>query len=245
MPYAARLQAPGGHRVARGLFIITTIAVLAFTALAIGYVVYVLWPRWPAPNVAADAPSLPVTVAGVTFNIPPAAIRQPVQRRPGAQERIDLAFLWPSLLPPQSAATASASGAAGLAEAARPSDRLFATIFSAATTLAPDERLRTIYPRYIDKDALLAQEGLIALAFRRGTPYESEELVYDAETPEQFWVRCMRKVPGPTGAMCLYERRIGEADIVVRFPREWLNGNWRLTAAGIERLIASLRPHTD
>jgi hypothetical protein len=223
----------------------TTIAVLAFAALATGYVIYVLWPRWPAPDVAVNAPSLPVTIAGVTLNVPPAAIRQPVQRRPGAQERIDLAFLWPSLTPPQPAASSSAGAAAGAGEHARPSDRLFATIVSAGATLAPAERLRTIYPRYIDRDALLAQEGLIALAFRRGTPYDGEELVYNADTPEQFWVRCMRKVPGPTAAMCLYERRIGEADIIVRFPREWLDGDWRLTAAGIERLIANLRPHTD
>ena len=49
---------------------------------------------------APDAPSLPITVAGVAFNVPPAAIRIPVQRRPGAHERVDLAFLWPSLEPP-------------------------------------------------------------------------------------------------------------------------------------------------
>jgi len=68
-------------------------AAVAFTAF--GYIGYVLWPRWPTPRL--DAPALPITVAGVAFNLPPAAIRVPVQRRPGAQERVDLAFLWPSL----------------------------------------------------------------------------------------------------------------------------------------------------
>src|SRR5262245_5571753 len=74
-------------------------AAVAFAACA--YIGYVLWPRWPGPPVGPDAPALPVTVAGVAFNLPPAAIRVPVQRRPGAQERVDLAFLWPSLAPPE------------------------------------------------------------------------------------------------------------------------------------------------
>ena len=67
------------------------------------YVAYVLWPRWPDAPVALDAPSLPIVVAGVAFNIEPAAIRMPVQRRPGTQERVDLAYLWPSLVPPDPA----------------------------------------------------------------------------------------------------------------------------------------------
>src|SRR5258707_7660973 len=76
-------------------------AAVAFTAFV--YIGYVLWPRWPTPRL--DAPALPITVAGVAFNLPPAAIRVPVQRRPGTQERVDLAFLWPSLEPPDPNAT--------------------------------------------------------------------------------------------------------------------------------------------
>ena len=50
--------------------------------------------------VALDAPSLPIVVAGIAFNIEPAAIRIAMQRHPGAQERVDLVYLWPSLKPP-------------------------------------------------------------------------------------------------------------------------------------------------
>src|ERR1700694_5278448 len=57
-------------------------------------VAYILWPRWP-DIVALDAPALPITVGGMLFTVPPAAIRLPIQRRAGAQERIDLVFLWP------------------------------------------------------------------------------------------------------------------------------------------------------
>ena len=72
----------------------------AAALLAAAYVAYVLWPRWPQMPVTLDAPSLPIVVAGTAFNIEPAAIRIPVQRRPGTQPRVDLAYLWPSLTPP-------------------------------------------------------------------------------------------------------------------------------------------------
>ena len=42
---------------------------------------------------------LPIVVAGVTFDIEPAAIRMPVQRRAGWQARVDLIYPWPSLAP--------------------------------------------------------------------------------------------------------------------------------------------------
>jgi len=81
------------------MFFLVPLIVLAAVALsAFGYVAYVLWPRWSALHL--DAPPLPITVAGVAFNLPPAAIRVAAQRRAGAQERIDLVFLWPSLQPP-------------------------------------------------------------------------------------------------------------------------------------------------
>jgi hypothetical protein len=41
--------------------------------------------------------------------------------------------------------------------------------------------------------------------------------------------------------MCLYSQRIEQADIVVRFPRDWLT-DWRAIESGIERLIEGLRP---
>ena len=40
-------------------------------------------------------------------------------------------------------------------------------------------------------------------------------------------------------ATCLYERRIRGADILVRFPRDWLT-DWRMVAGTLDRLIASV-----
>src|SRR4051812_45792992 len=84
------------------------LALIVAAGLAVGFVVYLLWPRWPAATVAPDAPTYPITVAGAAFNVPPAAIRVSVQRRPGAHERVDLAFIWPSLEPPDPNAKAVA-----------------------------------------------------------------------------------------------------------------------------------------
>ncbi|HWF93923.1 MAG TPA: hypothetical protein VG291_03085, partial [Xanthobacteraceae bacterium] len=97
-----RAGPPGGSRPAGGgLLLLPTLLVLMLAAVA--YIVYVLWPRWPGLPVALDAPELPVTIGGVAFELPPAAIRVPVQRRPGAHERVDLAFMWPSLEPADAA----------------------------------------------------------------------------------------------------------------------------------------------
>jgi hypothetical protein len=93
----------------------------------------------------------------------------------------------------------------------------------------------------MEVEATAGSEGLAVVAFRQGTPYQGEDLIYDETAPETFLVRCTRGT-GPTPGMCLLVRRIGEADITVRCPRDWLN-DWRKVATSIERLIASLRAH--
>src|SRR5215469_14955681 len=76
-------------------------AAVALVVVAGGiFVSFVLWPTWPSGPVGLDAPAIPITVANVLFDVPPAAVRASVQRRPGPHERIDLTFLWPSLEPP-------------------------------------------------------------------------------------------------------------------------------------------------
>jgi hypothetical protein len=218
------------RRNASVLFLVPLIVFAAVALSAFGYVAYVLWPRWSAPRL--DAPPLPITVAGVAFNLPPAAIRVAAQRRAGAQERVDLVFLWPSLQPPDPESKPSALP--GTESAAR----VFMTIAAAGDTLAPADRALTIYPRHTAVEPLRGPGGLAVLAFRDGTPYAGEDLVYEPGTAG-FLVRCTRGA-GPVPATCLYDRRIDTADVVVRFPRDWLD-DWRMVAATLDRLIASLR----
>lgn len=222
-----------------------TVMVLLVAGAAV-FVSYALWPTWPSKPVPLDAPAIPVTVAGVLFDVPPAAIREAVQRVPGQQERIDLVFEWPSLTPPQpdnKAADKQALNAdnAAAAAAATENERLFVTIAGLGAELPPLERLRTIYPRYIEAQASAGPAGLAILPFRAGTPYDSEDLLYLGANPEQFFARCTRPAAAVPGT-CIHERALDAAQITFRFPRDWLLTDWRNVAAGFDRLVAQLHP---
>jgi hypothetical protein len=206
----------------------------AVTLFAAVYVAYVLWPRWPEAPVTLNAPSLPIVVAGAVFNIEPAAIRRAVQRRPGTQVRVDLAYLWPSLTPPDPALRPT------MGAPVDPNERLFVTIASGDSTLPLIERVQTIYPRYLVPEPVAGPAGLTLRGFRDGTPYQGEELVFEPQAPEHFLARCSHKGVTNTG-VCLLERRIGKADVTLRFPRDWLS-DWKSVAAGIDRLMARLHP---
>jgi hypothetical protein len=227
---AKRIASPGGK--GRRLTPLPLVALTALGALGVAAVIYLLWPRWPDTPVAADAPALPIVVAGQMFNVPPAAIRMAVQRHPGPQERVDLVYLWPSLTPPE-------PGGKPTNGAAQDSERLFVTIADHEGTIAPSERLKIIYPRYTEPDPSSGPDGLSQFGFRDGTPYQGEDLLFDHTAPERFLVRCSRAVP-PTPGACLYERYVGEASVTVRFARELLP-EWRLLASGFEKLIGQLR----
>ena len=216
------------RRRKHGMLLLPLALLSALALLAGGVVTYLLWPLWPEP-VRVDAPALPITVSGVTFNVPPAAIRAPVQRRPGAQERVDLAYQWPTLTPPEPTTKSTTPG-----------ERLFVTIARDDGKLPPAERLKTIYPRYLMGGATDGPNGLVTQPFRDGTPYQGEDLIYQAAAPERFFARCTRAA-GPRPGTCLSERRIGGADLTFRFPREWLTQDTTVSA-GIERLITQLRP---
>ncbi len=207
---------------------------LGLAGLAAGYVAYVLWPRWPDAPVSLEAPALPIVVAGEMFNIEPAAIRQAVQRRAGTQQRVDLAYLWPSLTPPDPALRAED------APPADPNQRLFLTIADAGDALPPAERIKSIYPRYFADGASAPAEGLALRAFRDGTPYQGEDLVYAESAPDDFAARCSRSGVGNSG-LCLLQRRFGHADVTVRFPRDWL-ADWTAVRDGIDRLLRRLHP---
>jgi hypothetical protein len=220
--------------------VLASVAVLM--AAAGTFVSYILWPTWPKSAVLVDAPAMPVTVAGVLFNVPPAAIRAAVQRNPGAHERIDLVFLWPSLAPPTAdgrvAAKMSIAEGSDAIPTPRTDDRVFVTIAALGTVLPPAVRLRTIYPRYIEPEATAGPDGLAIVAFRAGTPYEGEDLVYLADKPEQFFALCSRPLHTVPGT-CIQERSLDAAEITLRFSREWLE-DWRNAAAGLDRLVAQL-----
>lgn len=223
-----------------GMLTRPVVAIGLAVAAATGFIVHALWPRWPDPRIGPDAPALPITVSGTAFNVPPAAVRVRLQRQPGAHDRVDLVFLWPSLAPPD-IPSSPAEPAKG-APRPQPFERIFVTILAARDGLHPEERAKSIYPRFTEADPVDGPDGLTVLPFRSGTPYQNEDLIFGTgTTPGHFLVRCSRNGAGPTPGICMHVRRIDNADITSRFPRDWL-GDWRTVAAGIEKLIGSLRP---
>jgi hypothetical protein len=230
----------GKAAVLSGPFLILVLIVAAAT----GCVSYLLWPTWPSEPLALDAPALPVTVGGVLFEVPPAAMRAKLQRHTGQHERIDLVFSWPELSPANertmrdSGPIDEENATAALAEAEN--DRLFVTIVALAGMLPPLERLRTIYPRYVVTQVAAGPDGLAVLPFRSGTPYDGEDLVYAANNPEQFFARCTRAA-GTVPGTCISERAIDGAQITIRFPRDWLT-DWRNAAASFDRLVTQMHP---
>jgi hypothetical protein len=201
------------------------------TAGAIALVAYLLWPTWSA-NELSTLERLPISVGGAVFNVPTAAIRMKVQRHTGPQERIDLAFGFPSLDPPDAPKHVSAES---VDEITQPIDRIFLSISAHHDELAPEARVRTIYPRYLEQTSTPLADGLTMRAFRSSTPYGGEDLFF-VDTPN-LTARCSRDAATP--GMCLSERRIDGADLTFRFPRTWL-AQWRDVANAMDRLTAQL-----
>ena len=235
MRAGAGIAAPRPRQAAGGLLTAAAIAMMSIAALALIYVIYLLWPRWPDAPVAIDAPAVPIVIGEVVFRIPPGAIRQKMQRRPGTYERIGLVYEWPSLNP-----AATLPKTSGENTAATTTERLFVDIAATTTSMVPEERLKLIYPRYTDATQQSGPAGLTLQAFRDDTPYRGEDLLYDAAAPNRFIVRCSRDVKLVRGT-CLYERFFGKADLTARFPRAWL-ADWRGVLGAIDRLTDQLQP---
>lgn len=200
-------------------------------ASAVAVVAYLLWPTW-GPNASSSPDRLPVSVGATLFNVPTLAVRRKIQRHSGPQERVDLSFVFPSLEAPEAPRHVSADT---VEESVQPIDRIFLSISAHHDTLAPDTRVRTIYPRYLEQTSTPAQDGLTMRAFRDGSPYSNEDLFF-ANTPN-LNARCTRDAPTP--GMCLSERRIEGADLTFRFPRSWL-AQWRDVANAMDRLTLQL-----
>src|SRR6185312_8781000 len=139
-------------------------ASVMIAACAMALVAYLLWPTWGSrPAGAPDR--MPVSVGATLFNVPTSAIRRKIQRHSGPQERVDLSFVFPSLEPPEAPKHVSADT---VEEKVQPIDRIFVSIAAHRDTLAPDTRVRTIYPRYLDQNSTLVDDGLTMRAFRDG-----------------------------------------------------------------------------
>jgi hypothetical protein len=224
-------QHPRGSRRRSRALIVPIAAGCALTATALALVGYLLWPTWE-PEASSAPARLPVSIGATLFNVPTAAIRMKIQRHTGPQERIDLSFVYPSLEPPDGP---KHFGADAAEQTMQPIDRIFLSIAAHHDTLSPENRVRTIYPRYVAQASTPGDDGLVTRAFRDGTPYSNEDL-FVAKSPN-LTARCTRDAATP--GMCLSERRIDGADLTFRFPRSWLV-QWREVANSLDKLTVQL-----
>src|SRR5436190_9151193 len=153
---------------------------------AVALVAYLLWPTW-GTDPARGPGRLPVQVGGTLFNVPTAAIRRKIQRHSGPQERVDLAFTFPSLEAPEAPKHVSADT---VEEQPQPIDRIFVSIAAHRDSLEPDMRVRTIYPRYLEQASTPVDDGLTMRAFKDGSPYSGEEMFFGAKPA--LSARCTR-----------------------------------------------------
>ena len=199
-------------------------------AAALAFVSYLLWPTWEVDGASGPA-RLPISVGSALFNVPSASIRMKIQHHSGPQERIDLSFTYPALQPPDAPKHVSA---ADVEDAMQPIDRIFLSIAAHHDSLAPEIRVRTIFPRYLELTQTLSEDGLTMRPFREGSPYSGEDLFSAAPN---LAARCTREAATP--GMCLSERRVEGADLTFRFPRSWLS-QWREVADAMDRLTQQL-----
>ena len=199
-------------------------------AAALAFVSYLLWPTWEVDGASGPA-RLPISVGSALFNVPSASIRMKIQHHSGPQERIDLSFTYPALQPPDAPKHVSA---ADVEDAMQPIDRIFLSIAAHHDSLAPEIRVRTIFPRYLEQTQTLSEDGLAMRPFREGSPYSGEDLFSAAPN---LAARCTREAATP--GMCLSERRVEGADLTFRFPRSWLS-QWREVADAMDRLTQQL-----
>jgi hypothetical protein len=165
------------------------------------------------------------------FNVPAEAIRMRLQRRSGPQERIDLAFAYPALTPPEPQRHVTVDT---VDETPVAIDRILLSIAVRGDELPPEDRLQTIYPRYLDPRSAM-QDGLLGRAFLESSPYANEDL-FTSDAPA-FAARCTRDDLTP--GICLSLRRVDAVEMTFRFPRAWL-AEWRDVASTMDRLVLKL-----
>jgi hypothetical protein len=227
-----RLAPPSPVRFAHPNLMV--MALSAAVAAAFVAVAFFLWPTWPGAGSIAEAPTLPIVIADTIFQIPPQAIRLRAQRRSGVQDRVDIVLLWPSLQPPDpTSRPMPEDGPLAI-------DRVFVTLAAKVGELSPRDRLQTIYPRYLERQAAARATGLSEIRFRDGSPYQGEDLIYDG-TSDGFAVRCTRDTDNGLPGTCLHERFLGGASITTRFPRAWLE-DWRAVARRLDDIVSRLSP---
>jgi hypothetical protein len=109
------------------------------------------------------------------------------------------------------------------------------TIHPADGSMAPTERAKHLYARFLSAAATPEEGGLIRRRFRTGTPFEGEDLVLSAPDGRAFAARCLDAASAVATA-CVAEMRLGALDVQARFAPSLLP-RWEALSAGLKGLV--------
>lgn len=113
----------------------------------------------------------------------------------------------------------------------------------AESEINPQDRLGLIWQRYLKSDPFQGPSGLEGRIFQPNSPYDGEVLFTDPSDPRKFAVRCLQATETDQPEICLREIRVaeGKIDVLMKFPRSWLN-DWRdIDKTTIEELQSYLK----
>jgi len=192
-----------------------------------------------APKARSSDPMQPVaiTLGGEKLNIPAGYLR-PDSRQGGAMDALELAALFPGFTP--AGETRDIDARTDL------SDRFARVVFVTARpsdlSLYPAERPARLYARFLDQTSWSHPGGLVARAFTPGSPFEGDELYYVEPEGREFAARCRRPDPErKTPNTCIYDFRVGDLDIEMRFSAGLL-AEWASLKSAARSLIETSRP---
>lgn len=109
----------------------------------------------------------------------------------------------------------------------------------AAEGIAAEEKLRTLYPRYLSEKSTALPHDMIWVPFLDKSPFSGEALVSDAAMSGQLVVLCPIMTSAPLPQTCIASMRFADSvDVEIRFVQKHLSDVHDMQSA-VRRLLAS------
>lgn len=113
-------------------------------------------------------------------------------------------------------------------------------------TLSPPDKVNepatqlSVYARFLTPTVWSNPGGLVVRGFRKGSPYEGDELYVSVPDGRGFAARCpVNTGPAPLDELCRVTFRHRGLDVNIRFPRAVI-ADWELMLGGVRRAVDRL-----
>lgn len=145
---------------------------------------------------------------------------------------VELAAFFPDFTP-AGAGSADINLKTDLAERFRRT--LFLELSPADPQLDPAERTARLYLRFLSEAGPSRDDGLVARAFEKGSPFQGDTLYFTLPEGRQFAARC-RDAKAGLPATCAFGFRLDRVDVQVRFDASLLP-QWQALASGARAFL--------